>query len=93
VGRFAVAETWRADDPAASPPREAAETLIVWRRDGEVFHRPAEADEALWFPRLAPERGRRQVPGGVARSWPRRAAWPARPRARSSCSPAGRARV
>jgi len=56
VGRFAVAETWRADDPAAAPPREAAETLIVWRRDGEVFHRPADADEAHWFPRLAPER-------------------------------------
>ena len=61
VGRFAVAETWRADDPAASPPRETAEALIVWRRDGEVFHRPADADEAHWFPRLAPDGAEFQV--------------------------------
>jgi hypothetical protein len=27
--------------------------VIVWRRDGEVFHRVADADEARWLPRLA----------------------------------------
>jgi hypothetical protein len=54
AGRFAVAEIWRAADPAAAPaPREAPETLIVWRRDGDVFHRAADADEVRWLPRLA----------------------------------------
>ena len=60
AARFAIAETWRSDDPASvAPPRETSETLIVWRRDGEVFHRPADADEAHWFPRLS-------APDGVA---------------------------
>jgi len=64
AGRFAIAETWRAaegvnDPSSAAPPRETPETLIVWRRDGEVFHRPADADEAHWFPRLS-------APDGVA---------------------------
>jgi hypothetical protein len=59
AGRFAIAEIWRADDPSTVPPRETPETLIVWRREGEVFHRPADADEAHWFPRLS-------TPDGVA---------------------------
>jgi hypothetical protein len=53
AGRFAIAATWRADDPAAAPPRETPETIIVWRRDVDVLHRPADADEARWFPSLA----------------------------------------
>jgi len=58
ANRFAIAATWRAgdgasDDGAAVPPRAEAETLIIWRRDDAVFHRPADGDEARWLPRLA----------------------------------------
>jgi hypothetical protein len=54
VSRFAISAIWRADDPAAAPPPpETPETLIVWRRDGDVFHRAADADEGRWLPRLA----------------------------------------
>jgi hypothetical protein len=52
-GRFAIGATWRAEDPNDAPPPVAPETMIVWRRDGTVFHRPADADEAAWLPRLA----------------------------------------
>jgi len=55
--RFAIAPTWRAEDPNEAPPRAARETMIVWRRDSAVFHRVADADEALWLPRLADARG------------------------------------
>ena len=55
--RFAIAATWRAEDPGAAPPVETAETLIVWRRDGDVFHRAADADEAAWLRALAAEGG------------------------------------
>ena len=58
VNRFTIAPTWRAEAPDA-PPREAPETLIVWRREVDVFHRAADDEEARWFPRLAD-------PGGVA---------------------------
>jgi len=51
--RFAVSETWRAEQPGDVPPRAEPETLIVWRRDVTVFHRAADADEARWLPRLA----------------------------------------
>lgn len=51
--RFTISETWRADAPEAAPPRAAPETLIVWRRDADVFHRAVDADEARWLPRLA----------------------------------------
>jgi len=55
--RFAISATWRADggagDATASPPPPHAETLIVWRRDDAVYHRPADGDEARWLPRLA----------------------------------------
>ena len=48
-----ISETWRAEDPGAAPPRREAETLIVWRRDVDVFHRPADADESRWLPQMA----------------------------------------
>jgi len=51
--RFAIAAAWRAEDADASPPVETAETLIVWRRDVDVFHRAVDADEAVWLRRLA----------------------------------------
>lgn len=51
--RFAISETWRAERPGDVPPRPEPETLIVWRRDVTVFHRPADADEARWLPALA----------------------------------------
>jgi hypothetical protein len=57
ANRFAISETWRADDPGAAPPRAEAETLIVWRRDVDVFHRCADGDEAHWLPRLSPQEG------------------------------------
>lgn len=56
ANRFTIAPTWR---DAAATPREAPETLIVWRRDVDVLHRAADDDEARWFPRLVD-------PGGVA---------------------------
>ena len=56
-GRFTISDTWRAEDPDAAPPRAEPETLIVWRRDVDVFHRPADADEAGWLPRLADGEG------------------------------------
>ena len=56
-GRFTVSETWRADDPGATPPRAEPETLIVWRREVDVFHRPSDADEARWLARMADGEG------------------------------------
>jgi hypothetical protein len=56
-GRFTVSETWRADDPGATPPRAQPETLIVWRREVDVFHRPSDADEARWLARMADGEG------------------------------------
>jgi hypothetical protein len=53
TGRFTISHTWRAENPGLTPPRAQPETLIVWRRDVDVFHRPADADEARWLPRLA----------------------------------------
>jgi Putative DNA-binding domain len=53
ANRFAISETWRADSPGDAPPRAQPETLIVWRRDVTVFHRPADDDEVRWLPRLA----------------------------------------
>jgi len=52
-GRFMVSETWRADDPGATPPRAEPETLIVWRREVDVFHRAADSDEGRFLSRLA----------------------------------------
>ena len=52
AARFTISETWRAADPAP-PPRAEIETLIVWRRDVDVFHRPVDVDEARWLPCLA----------------------------------------
>jgi hypothetical protein len=49
--RFDVAARWRSDDPAPEAPAPA--TLIIWRRDGEVSHRTADAEEAGWLRRLA----------------------------------------
>jgi hypothetical protein len=67
AGRFTISETWRAakdaandsEPPAAgdAPPAEAPELLIVWRRDGEVLHRAAGAEEARWLPALADPAG------------------------------------
>jgi hypothetical protein len=57
TNRFAVSEIWRSDDPGGAPPRAEPETLIVWRRDVTVFHRPADADEARWLPALAGDGG------------------------------------
>jgi len=53
ANRFTVSETWRAETPGGAQPRAEPETLIVWRRDVTVFHRPADTDEAHWLPRLA----------------------------------------
>jgi len=58
ANRFAISATWRAsdgarDDGASVPPRAEAETLIVWRHDDAVYHRPADGDEAGWLCRLA----------------------------------------
>jgi hypothetical protein len=52
-GRFTITQAWRAEDPGATPPPAAPETVIVWRRDVDVFHRSVDADEARWLPRLA----------------------------------------
>lgn len=53
ANRFTVSETWRAEGGGDAAPRPEPETLIVWRRDVTVFHRPADADEVRWLPRLA----------------------------------------
>jgi hypothetical protein len=55
--RFAIAPVWRGENGSDTPPRAAAETLIVWRRDATVYHRAADPDEARWLPRLAREDG------------------------------------
>ena len=55
--RFAIAAAWRAETGGDEPPRAEPETLIVWRREGTVYHRAADADEARWLPRLAGEDG------------------------------------
>jgi hypothetical protein len=52
AGRFTISETWRAADSTAAAPRAEPETLIVWRRDVDVYHRTVDADEARWLPRL-----------------------------------------
>jgi hypothetical protein len=57
ANRFGVASLWRIDEDqalaaatrAAAP---AAETLLVWRRDVDVYHRAVDADEARWLSRL-----------------------------------------
>ena len=54
---FAIAAAWRAETGGDEPPRAEPETLIVWRREGTVYHRAADADEARWLPRLAGEDG------------------------------------
>jgi hypothetical protein len=41
---FAVAAVWDAPDEAADAPAER-ELLLVWRHDGELFHRSVPADE------------------------------------------------
>src|SRR4029453_14156046 len=55
ANRFTISAIWRAQESTVdgTPPRAEAETLIVWRRDDVVYHRPAAADEARWLPRLA----------------------------------------
>ena len=50
--RFDLAALWRAEDPAAVPAPTPS-TLIVWRHDGDVFHRPADVEEADWLRQLA----------------------------------------
>jgi hypothetical protein len=35
-------------------PEQGPETLFVWRRELEVFHRAVDSDEAAWLRRLAP---------------------------------------
>jgi hypothetical protein len=54
--RFAIAAVWRGED-ATVPPRTEGETLVVWRREGTVYHRAADADEVRWLPRLADAQG------------------------------------
>ena len=56
AGAFTISEIWRAPDP---PPRAQPETVIVWRRDVDVYHRAVDADETCWLPRL-------EGPDGVA---------------------------
>jgi hypothetical protein len=51
--RFDLAALWRADDPAALVPRPAPGTVLIWRRELEVLHRPAGDEEAAWLRRIA----------------------------------------
>ncbi len=51
--RFSVAPVWRSDDPAATVPEAADETLLVWRQGIAVFHRAVEREEADWLRRIA----------------------------------------
>jgi hypothetical protein len=43
---FAVSESWESPE---APPTESPETLLVWRQDVEVFHRPLGEDEQAIF--------------------------------------------
>jgi hypothetical protein len=51
--RFDVAALWRGDAPSDRDPAPNPTTLIVWRRENDVFHRAADAEEARWLGRLA----------------------------------------
>jgi hypothetical protein len=57
AGTCTISETWRAADATAAPPRAEPETLIVWRRDVDVYHRSVDPDEARWLPRVADAEG------------------------------------
>jgi hypothetical protein len=46
---FAVSECWESPD---ATPATAPETLLVWRQDLEVFHRPIGDDERALFAQL-----------------------------------------
>ncbi|HLK92869.1 MAG TPA: DNA-binding domain-containing protein [Polyangia bacterium] len=50
--RFDVAAIWRADDAAAEAPGSVPSTLIVWRHEGQILHRAADAEETSWLRRL-----------------------------------------
>jgi hypothetical protein len=47
--RFDVVSLWRADDPAAAAPDPNPTTLIVWRRNSDVFHRAVDVEEGDWL--------------------------------------------
>jgi hypothetical protein len=51
--RFDVAALWRAEDPGIELPERTPDTLIIWRHEGDVFHRVADAEEVGWLVRLA----------------------------------------
>jgi hypothetical protein len=42
---FALDPLWRALDEGPAEPDRQAETLLVWRQDVEVYHRPVDAEE------------------------------------------------
>jgi len=46
---FGLAEVWERPEQA---PAQASETLLVWRPDVEVYHRPLEEEERALFARL-----------------------------------------
>jgi hypothetical protein len=50
--RFAVAALWREEKPVSDPPVQKSETLLVWRSELEVHHRPVDAEETGWLRRL-----------------------------------------
>ncbi len=50
--RHDVAALWRAVDPAAVEPEPVRATMLVWRREIEVFHRTVDEEEAAWLRRL-----------------------------------------
>ncbi|MDX2020389.1 MAG: DNA-binding domain-containing protein [Deltaproteobacteria bacterium] len=49
-----IADVWRAVEHEEAPPEPAAEacTLLVWREDAMVYHRPLSADETAFWPKL-----------------------------------------
>jgi hypothetical protein len=52
--RFGVSALWRGEDAHARSPAPGPETLLVWRRDVEVYHRAVDPEEAGWLRRLEP---------------------------------------
>lgn len=60
--RFAIAPLWRIEDSAtlAAAARSAApsaESIVVWRRDVDVYHRAVDEDEARWLARVQASTG------------------------------------
>jgi len=52
ANHFALLPQWRGSEDAPETPEARPETLLVWRRDLDVFHRAIDAEEAECLERV-----------------------------------------